>query len=1393
MKKFNTNLIKRSMSSILSALMCINVIGPLTAVSEGSSTMSDTNSGYRAFLEFFANESSTGVPPLYSVVPRRQIMYAYVKQGETVYLGSSVYASRFDKNNIVKSSATGCDIYVESPSGIDVSKTNGFDVIQNGTGYIGTRNQELAGPIIPGYNDSVNLPDYNENCYAPLSFVAEETGVYAFYFHSNTGKRESPTSTLINDNAFTKNQKDGLVGAWDITIFDSEDQIKRNGRVFTNYLAWSTGFNSTSQQSILYSDVYVVTNDGYIYNTNFNGLDPNGFVFFANNRGLIDTATNTPAYCSYLSNYDNFVGGLDSNGLAIHSPAVGDTDLDQTYKIFFDSPDPELIGDYLPIAYEPTPAKNFKFVGTRGEGGTYIGAGGYFTFDVENATSATITIDMSKILVTDETTGETIQKDYGVIKLSDVVTPGQTNSFYWDGYGYDENGNRVIVPTGSYNNNSIRVSLDTHSGEYHLPLIDAEANPNGLIITRVNDIKSIRNVKVDENGIIWCENGIKITKTVDSDGYVTYTHENIANGKEIYNSLDIPVTQMKLDVTQEYEDSKYNVYYNNQTIVNGIPGKDFGIADELDYSEYPCNSQNGAMIYSKPGNTNVISPIENATVGNGYGNAALLDMWTFSVGERIEVSLAKEINIVEELTTMIKGNVFFDANNNGRFNLNDNDYNLSEIDVTIQYHPFKYQEVVDEDGNTTLEVAYDEETHQAILDLSKWESQSTKSDVTGNYYFYDIPFTNLAEYENNCIITISSPNGVYSVSTSNVATNDFVRNNIKGTLEQSFNIGINSIMPNLDITQDSNIGVTNIGIVNVSDVGFYYKEKNDEKIFLKKEWRIDSSFDQNRPNSIDVTICGVDSTGLIVVEKTISLDVYSDWKNYVSNLPSTKNGKPITYFVSNEYFEYLNETYRFDGTTYYKQTNDGEVVIDSPPYKSTIINSNKHISGEYQSVIINAPLQPTLQIVKTSAEDTSLHLADAEFTLYKITKNDDGSESYTQVAGPLKTNENGLCLFRGDNILEGEYLIETKVPNGYFTEPNERIQIFKDYHYPEDIIVDSMGTNTVFTENQIKIIYNKPIKYLVITKTYMSDDKQIQTKDLLSETIHFNITPFGNNIGPTFDDSLCNMKIGTGVDETRISLPDFSNYPVGDYWYTLSESSGNTAGVTYDDNIYYLRISVVRRGNATVNSIGQIEIHSNAPNDDGLYLSDDLVSGFINEFDLGSLNISKTLSGNMADKNKAFDVKITLSTKNNATVQNTISYGNNKLKPGWTGSKTITVSLKKDESISITDIPVDVTYKILETNYSTEGYSIPVYTLANNETNDIIKTHASNWNSNYVTGNIENNVDSISIKNVKNVPIDIGVDLTQKPFVILLICTVLVVIILISKKFYNLRGDSHAD
>lgn len=569
------------------------------ADSAGSETQV-SNGGYRAYLEYYCGSNSTTAG-----ITRKTLVNVYLNQGETLLLGSSVYDSQLNEAGTASTGAvSGNDIVIYSPDGTATD----FDVIQNGAGYIGTVAQESAGPI---YDES------NTTGFTPLSFVAPATGVYQIHYHSRTGVNSNPTAKLITAEWA---QSNSTVAAWDATVLTADGTVK-TGRTFTKCLALNMGGNRADGNYVqLNSQVYVVTNDGYIYKTDFNGMNPFGFIFFADNRGLVSIDSNYSLYRSYVSN-NNLLSDLPAQNVTFQDPWNSDTELDKTFDIFFETPDPELENILYPTAFKPEIAKNLEFIGSEGNNKTHVGFGGYFKFDITNATSATITIDLTNVLLSDGT-----YADYGKVILSNPVTEGK-NYFYWDGKGSD---GTTIVPVGTYDNNSIKVSIETHSGEYHFPLFDVEMAAQGIKVSRVNKIYT---EAVDENG-------------------------------KIYNE----------DVSSQFDSTKDYIYYNNAAQESDTnyqnPAK--VIADSYDATD-GIDSSGGAMAFG-------------LSSGNYKGDQTSLDIWSYATtGQKVTILLSAPIIINDDTYTVVSGRVFFDSDRSAAWNLNAGDYAISGVNVRLDY------------------------------------------------------------------------------------------------------------------------------------------------------------------------------------------------------------------------------------------------------------------------------------------------------------------------------------------------------------------------------------------------------------------------------------------------------------------------------------------------------------------------------------------------------------------------------------------------------------------------------------------------------------------------------------------------------------------------------------
>ncbi|NJL01606.1 MAG: DUF11 domain-containing protein [Spirulinaceae cyanobacterium SM2_1_0] len=406
---------------------------PAIARAEGSRELV-SNGGDRPYLEF-RNDSAAGVP-------RRSPIRVFAREGEELNLASSA------------AGIGGGTINYRAPNG--TTGTCGSD------GLIPDRAAEIAGSGI-GYTP----------CIVPVGLGQE--GVWEIEFVSPnpstiSGSDANPPTTAVGAN-WSQPPDVSYISAWDVTVRSSG--AAQTGRVYADYFAWNVGGNGRS----LNSAVTVLTSDGFQYNVDLNGIDPFGFIFFANNKGFRDSSGD-PIFRSI-----QFVGGNPGTlppGFSVHPPNAPDTADDVTHKLFINPPDPTLPTsaasasgtiDLLVPFVAPQPPANLAFTGiegTAGQAGTDP-LGGNFSFDNLGPTAtATIILDIDG----NDNYGDPIDR-----VLTSVAPPG-ANTVFWD--GLDGFGNRVPASNVPYG-----VEVRLAIGETHFPFIDPENNPNGLIIERL--------------------------------------------------------------------------------------------------------------------------------------------------------------------------------------------------------------------------------------------------------------------------------------------------------------------------------------------------------------------------------------------------------------------------------------------------------------------------------------------------------------------------------------------------------------------------------------------------------------------------------------------------------------------------------------------------------------------------------------------------------------------------------------------------------------------------------------------------------------------------------------------------------------------------------------------
>ncbi|MEA5598747.1 hypothetical protein [Rivularia sp. UHCC 0363] len=453
---------KKSLAS-LALILCTWGYTTAPAQAEGSRNLYPQGAtGSRANTEWRKSNSYGPTTPVNNSLLRRTLLQVYAKSGEYILLGSSavgvgqgdilIYGSKFGR--------VGDESLSDLRFQCTQQRTNTNNTNQ---GKITSRSQELAGPDTITNEANATPGKQVTNGYVPCYYKALSDGIYYVVFYGPSGGNSDvdPSNTditgeinLSGSNNFNAQQKTS-VAAWDVTVRSSlTSTTDINGRLFTDYLALFTGNNGRPMNSIFYT----VTNDGYRYKTDLNGLDPNGFVIYGNDIGYYDRDGKSPLYRNVLGNNGNL------------TTLEGDTNFAlPTHVIFFSNPqtnaeaDNAIIARGIPLIPTAPIVNNLSYAGTAGSNNSKQNTGGDFTFQSNVAGIYEIVISRNGNNVDPTNTQNRV--------LRGKMTSGGTQIVKWD--GKDNDGN--YFPLGT--NYPVRIRI--HAGEYHFPLIDAENSTNG--------------------------------------------------------------------------------------------------------------------------------------------------------------------------------------------------------------------------------------------------------------------------------------------------------------------------------------------------------------------------------------------------------------------------------------------------------------------------------------------------------------------------------------------------------------------------------------------------------------------------------------------------------------------------------------------------------------------------------------------------------------------------------------------------------------------------------------------------------------------------------------------------------------------------------------------------
>jgi hypothetical protein len=425
------------------------VLSATSVLAAGSATLYPTGvAGTRANAEWRTSTYGGGA------VYRRTLLHAYATAGEYLLLGSTaigVGASDIMAwNPGLVTGTVGLEVVPATPSySCDAQRSVSGIPAQ---GKIVSRAEELAGP------DTV--PAGVLNGYTACYYQAPTTGIYSIAMVGPSGFSSDVDGQPATDIALSSpHDYDGTqltsIAAWDVTVRDSLNDATstRAGRLFTYMLSLFAGGNGHPVDIV----TYVVTPDGYRYKVDDRGMDPAGWIQYANELGFLDPDGKTPLYHDAVALNTGHPAQLTSiqAGVLFAKPE---------FPMFFEPPAPEALNALgIPLTPTAPQVSTLSFKGTGQVGAAYYGSGGTFSF------ASTVNGVYQIVISRDGGNFDPTNPQNRVLRGTAVAGP---QSIAWDGKDNSDSYMPAIVGAYPY-------EVSIHGGEYHLPFVDVENNVQG--------------------------------------------------------------------------------------------------------------------------------------------------------------------------------------------------------------------------------------------------------------------------------------------------------------------------------------------------------------------------------------------------------------------------------------------------------------------------------------------------------------------------------------------------------------------------------------------------------------------------------------------------------------------------------------------------------------------------------------------------------------------------------------------------------------------------------------------------------------------------------------------------------------------------------------------------
>lgn len=229
--------------------------------------------------------------------------------------------------------------------------------------------------------------------------------------------------------------------------------------------------------------------------------------------------------------------------------------------------------------------------------------------------------------------------------------------------------------------------------------------------------------------------------------------------------------------------------------------------------------------------------------------------------------------------------------------------------------------------------------------------------------------------------------------------------------------------------------------------------------------------------------------------------------------------------------------------------------------------------------------------------------------------------------------------------------------------------------------------------------------------------------------------------------------------DITINLPENYTAP-GVYEYTLKETVGSNAGVTYRDSNKTIKLVVTVVSDDAGKLYRYAGIHTETSD------SDEKSDEFGNTYSANSLTLTKKVQGNGADRNKHFEFVIKLTGENGKTYAEKYDITGNAGFDATKSASSIAVGgeahvwLKNDGTATIANLPAGVRWEVTEVGAALDAESSKVM---NGEYEVTVPADANGTVS--VAENADNDV---VFTNKSTVNVDTGVILDNAPYILML-------------------------